>query len=119
MLSMIYLLVFLFPQIHEIQSHSEEKKAICSLEEESNPCHQAIYHFESSSSCEHSNHISAEHDSCELCDSIFNQSHSTSGVDYFISSLPFAKAKVSSPNSLKVYFSGKFYLERGPPSLFI
>jgi hypothetical protein len=116
---MIYLLAFLYPQLHENFTHSEEKTELCTLEEESNACHQAVYHFESSTACEHSNHLSEIQHECELCDSIHHQNHISVKADYSLSinsntinhNIEYYSSIVSSPIL--------FFSVRGPPYLLL
>lgn len=118
-LSLVYILAFLYPQLHEIFSHIDEEKEICTLEQESNACHQAVYHFESSSACEHSNHLSELQHECELCDTVHHQNHISIKADYVLSinskTLKYNIEDYSSIVNALIFFISV----RGPPRLLL
>lgn len=56
--------------------HEHEPAGLHSVEQERNPCHQAIYHAAAKQACEHPTHLTPDW-KCPVCD-IVCQSHLTS-----------------------------------------
>ena len=111
-----FLNVVSFESFHQAVHHHHHTD-LHSTEAETNACHRAIYHGESSQDCDHKSHITKTETECELCKvtvSRFFYSSTTSAVlsEQF-------DAPVLKPASTEVFgcnFS-LVYAPRGPPTL--
>lgn len=70
--------------------HEHEPAGLHSVEQESNPCHQAIYHAAAKQACEHPTHLTADW-KCPVCD-IACQSHLTSSEIALLKLMPLPAA---------------------------
>ncbi len=55
--------------------HEHDHSELHSLEAETDACHRAIYHGETSQNCEHKSHVSEQSEDCSLCDVALSNSH--------------------------------------------
>lgn len=67
MLLGLYLSADLVGSLHSYFVHQEQIETVCSLENEQDACHRAIYHHDSINGCKHKEHITKPIQKCELC----------------------------------------------------
>ena len=116
MLLIIYVGVVLVDGLHVFFEHHHDAQQHCSLELETSPCHQKIYHHNIIRGCDHQTHLVSEDQDCELCDALiadfYNSKKDLEKTDIF--SVP-----VYTPFLYSVKIISFFYPSislRGPPA---
>ena len=69
----IYLSADLINSLHSSILHNKVEEEVCTIDNEDDACHQAIYHNVVAESCEHDAHIIPQIVDCELCSVVLNR----------------------------------------------
>ena len=67
----IYISAILFDSLHTVFDHHHDADQHCSVEIETSPCHQKVYHHNIVQGCDHDVHLIPERHDCDLCDALF------------------------------------------------
>ena len=113
----VYVGVILVDGLHVFFDHHHDAHQHCSIELETSPCHQKVYHNNIAQGCDHQTHLISEDQDCELCDALF--------ADFYHPKKDLEKTDVFSVPSYTPSFNGVkinpfFYPSispRGPPAL--
>lgn len=98
---------------HAILHNAQDARELHSAVNETNSCHQSIYHNKKDKSCEHKSHIIANK-SCDLCQLFLESFHfaSTKPADFFVISLESQQFETS---SLLTSATLSYLTPRAPP----
>ena len=111
----IYLSADLINSFHSSFLHQQITEEVCTIEQEEDSCHRAIYHPSIENSCEHTEHFIPQIIDCELCSIILNR-HTIPNIK--ISLLQnievISTVSVLEPLTPKIPFHYSYQL-RGPP----
>ena len=110
----IYLSADLINSLHSVFQHQKIIEEVCSVEQEDDACHIAIYHG-GESSCEHEEHFIPKIVDCELCSIILHR-HTLPKTElvllHHVESVSFVPVLVFAAPAKEYHYS---YLLRGPP----
>ena len=74
----VYISALLFDSLHAVFDHHHDAHQHCSVELETSPCHQKVYHNNDDvQGCDHSVHLIPERHHCDLCDALFAKFYTT------------------------------------------